>query len=94
MSSVGEYSIAFTSDGLVTTIRKADGAPGDWEVVFRDTSGTRVIPPGRDPYEIQAERFLDAVEAGDPTAVPCTYADALGTDRLTRAVVAATGAAP
>ena len=51
-----------------------------------------VLPPGRDPYEIQAETFLDAVVAGDPSAVASTYADALLTDRLTRAVVAATGA--
>lgn len=89
-----DIELAFTSDGLATTIRKADGAQGDWEVVFRDGDGTWVIPPGRDPYERQAERFLDAVEAGDPGAVPCTYADALRTDRLTRAVVAATGARP
>ena len=32
-----------------------------------------------------------AVETGDPTRVFSTYADALETDRLTRAVVAATG---
>ena len=46
----------------------------------------------RDPYEIQAAAFLDAVEARDPGRVLSTYADALRTDRLTRAVVAATGA--
>jgi hypothetical protein len=51
------------------------------------------MPPGRDPYERQAEVFLDAVEAGDPTRVLSSYADALRTDRLTRAVVAATGRA-
>ena len=45
----------------------------------------------RDPYELQAAAFLDAVEADDPSAVLSTYADALQTDRLTRAVVAATG---
>lgn len=48
-------------------------------------------PAGRDPYEAQAEAFLDAVAAGDPARVLATYADALRTDRLTRAVVAATG---
>ena len=89
-----DIEITFTSDGLATSIRKVDGEPGDWEVAFQDASGTRTIPPGRDPYEIQAERFLDAVEAGDPAAVGCTYADALRTDRLTRAVVAATGSRP
>jgi myo-inositol 2-dehydrogenase / D-chiro-inositol 1-dehydrogenase len=92
--AVADIEITFTSDGLATTIRKVDGAPGDWEVVFRAASGTEVLPPGRDPYERQAERFLDAVQAGDPTAVPCTYADALRTDRLTRSVVAATGTRP
>ena len=49
------------------------------------------IPPGRDPYEAQAEVFVDAVEAGEPDRVLSTYGDALETDRLTRAVVAATG---
>jgi hypothetical protein len=49
------------------------------------------MPPGRDPYEVQAEAFLDAVDAGDPGRVLSSYADALATDRLTRAVVAATG---
>jgi predicted dehydrogenase len=92
--AVPSIEIAFTSDGGTTTIRKAEGAPGDWEVVLADADRARTIPPGRDPYEIQAERFLDALEAGDPAAVPCTYADALLTDRLTRAVVAATGARP
>lgn len=42
--------------------------------------------------ETQAAVFLDAVQAGDPSRVLSTYADALKTDRLTRAVVAATGA--
>jgi len=37
--------------------------------------------------------FLDAVEAGDSTLVRSSYADAVKTDRLTRAVVAATGSA-
>ena len=84
--------ISFSSDGQVTTIRKASPDPMDWEVELRDGTGVTVLPPGRDPYEIQAETFLDAVVVGDPSAVPSTYADALLTDRLTRAVVAATGA--
>jgi predicted dehydrogenase len=83
--------ITFASDGLITTIGRLDEGPGDWTVSFADSSGTRVIPPGRSPYERQAVVFLDAVEAGDPDAVLATYRDALGTDRLTRAVVAATG---
>ena len=84
--------ISFTSDGLRTTIRRAGSLPQDWEVELRDGTEVTVLPPGRDPYEIQAETFLDAVVAGDPSAVASTYADALLTDRLTRAVVAATGA--
>ena len=84
--------ISFTSDGLRTTIRRAGSRPQDWEVELRDGNDVTVLPPGRDPYEIQAETFLDAVVAGDPSAVASTYADALLTDRLTRAVVAATGA--
>lgn len=84
--------ISFSSDGLRTTIRRTGEEPQDWEVEFRDGADVVVLPPGRDPYEIQAETFLDAVVAGDPSAVASTYADALLTDRLTRAVVAATGA--
>jgi predicted dehydrogenase len=83
--------VAFASDGLLTTIGRTDGGPGDWTVAFDEGAGIRTAPPGRDPYERQAEVFLDAVEAGDPGAVLSTYEDALATDRLTRAVVAATG---
>lgn len=84
--------ISFTSDGSLTTIRRTSPLPHVWEVEFRDGDDVTVLPPGRDPYEIQAEKFLDAVVAGDPSAVASTYADAVQTDRLTRAVVAATGA--
>ena len=84
--------ISFSSDGLLTTIRRTSPLPHFWEVTFQDGRSTLTLPPGRDPYEIQAERFLDAVVAGDPAAVASTYADAVLTDRLTRAVVAATGA--
>jgi len=84
--------ISFTSDGLLTTIRRTSPLPHLWEVEFRDGDQVTLLPPGRDPYEIQAETFLDAVVAGDPSAVASTYADAVLSDRLTRAVVAATGA--
>lgn len=84
--------ISFSSDGQVTTIRKVGSDPGAWEVELRDGSEVTLLPPGRDPYEIQAETFLDAVVAGDPSAVVSSYADALLTDRLTRAVVEATHA--
>ena len=83
--------ISFTGDGPRTTIRRTGPLPGGWEVVVEDGQSVRAIPPGRDPYERQAERFLDAVDANEPAAVFATYQDALRTDRLTRAVVAATG---
>ena len=45
----------------------------------------------RSPYEVQAEAFLDAVQAGDPSLVLATYRDGLATYLLTRAVVQASG---
>jgi myo-inositol 2-dehydrogenase/D-chiro-inositol 1-dehydrogenase len=86
-------AISLTGDGPRTTIRRTSPLPGIWEVVIEDGTSVTTMPPGRDPYERQAEVFLDAVEAGDPTRVLSPYADALRTDRLTRAVVAATGRA-
>ena len=88
-SAVVEFELA--SSDLITTIRRVGDGPGTFEVSFVDGVSARTLPPGRDPYEIQAEAFLDAVDAGDPTRVLSSYGDALATDRLTRAVVAATG---
>ncbi|HEY8990240.1 MAG TPA: Gfo/Idh/MocA family oxidoreductase [Candidatus Limnocylindrales bacterium] len=90
-SAVVEVELAAAD--LLITIRRVGDAPGSWEIVFDDGRSARTVPPGRDPYEAQAAIFLDAVEAGDPTRVLSTYADALRTDRLTRVVVAATGRA-
>lgn len=89
-----ELSIA--SDGLMTTLalERTDGPTGDprgWLLRFEGEDGRVERRATRDPYEVQAEAFLDAVETRDPTRVLCTYADALRTDRLTRAIVAATG---
>jgi myo-inositol 2-dehydrogenase/D-chiro-inositol 1-dehydrogenase len=84
-------AIELAAAGLLITIRRAGEDPGGWAVDLDDGSVVRTIPPGRDPYEAQAAAFLDAVEAGAPDGVPSTYADALLTDRLTRAVVTATG---
>ena len=84
-------AISFTGDGPRTTIRRTSPLPGIWEVTVEDGASVVTTPPGRDPYERQAEAFLDAVDAGDSTAVLAPYADAIRTDRLTRAVVAATG---
>jgi len=88
-SAVVEFELA--SSDLITTIRRAGDAPGGFEVSFADGRSVRTLSPGRDPYETEAEVFLNAVEAGDPDRVLSSYADALATDRLTRAVVAATG---
>ncbi|MEJ7748636.1 MAG: Gfo/Idh/MocA family oxidoreductase [Candidatus Limnocylindrales bacterium] len=83
--------ISFASDGLLTTVRRTGTETGRFEVIFQDGRSTVTVAPGRDPYEHQAEVFLDAVEARDPSLVLSSYSDALETDRLTRAVVAATG---
>src|SRR5689334_13789217 len=85
-------SLEIVTDTAQLSIDKASDAPGDWRLSMADAHGTRTLPRGRDPYEVQAEAFLDAVEARKPNRVLCTYADGLATDRLTRAVVAATGA--
>jgi predicted dehydrogenase len=88
-SAVVEVELA-ASDVLIT-IRRVGDDPGSWEVAIDDGESKRMIPPGRSPYEAQAAVFLDAVEAGDPNRVLSSYSDALRTDRLTHAVVAATG---
>ena len=90
-SAVVEVELACSD--LLITIRRVGDDPGTWEIVFDDGRSVRTVPPGGDPYEAQAAAFLDAVEAGDPTGVLSSYSDALQTDRLTRAVVAATGRA-
>ncbi len=85
--------VEFVSDGLLTRLTKRpDRGQGDWHATFDNGTVIHAIRAERDPYEIQAAAFLDAVQAGDPGLVLSTYADALRTDRLTRAVVAATGA--
>lgn len=90
---VGEIEVEFASDGMLTTLRKdRDGGHADWHVTFDDGRETLSLRSERDPYEIQAAAFLDALEARDPALVLSSYGDALRTDQLTRAVVAATGA--
>src|SRR5450432_1312724 len=90
-SAVIEVELACAD--LLIKIRKVEPLQTTWQVAFDDGQVVRTVPPGHDPYEVQAEAFLDAVEANDPSRVLSTYADALKTDRLTRAVVAATGRA-
>jgi myo-inositol 2-dehydrogenase/D-chiro-inositol 1-dehydrogenase len=62
-----------------------------WTLETTDGTESSLEPSRRDAYEIEDEAFLDAVESGDPTRVFCTYEDAMRTDALTRAVVAASG---
>lgn len=89
----GEIEVEFVSDGLLTTLRKdRDGGQGDWHVEFNDGREMLSLRSEQDPYGIQAAAFLDALDARDPALILSTYADALKTDRLTRDVVAATGA--
>jgi myo-inositol 2-dehydrogenase/D-chiro-inositol 1-dehydrogenase len=88
----GVVSVQIASKGLLTTLAKGSLSQGDWHVRFETAEGATELHAKRDPYEVQAAAFLDAVEAGDPARVLASYADALKTDRLTRAVVAATGA--
>jgi predicted dehydrogenase len=93
MAAIESVGIEFVSAGQRIAIGPTPGAGlGRWTATISDAGGLRVIEPARDPYEVQAEAFLDAVTNGDPARVLASYADALRTDRLTRAVVAATGA--
>jgi myo-inositol 2-dehydrogenase / D-chiro-inositol 1-dehydrogenase len=87
-----QIGLELLADGMRTIIHMPPGHDRPtWQLVLDDGGARETIPTRRDPYELQAERFLDAVEAHDPTAVLSTYEDALVTDRLVRSVVAATG---
>ncbi len=91
-SGTAVIEMEFVSDGLLTRLTKLpDRGQGDWHASFDDGTVIRSVAAEDDPYQLQAAAFLDAVEAGDPGALLSSYADALKTDRLTRAVVAATG---
>lgn len=84
--------VEFISEGFITTLTKRpERGQGDWHAEHDDGTAIRSIRAGTDPYERQAAAFLDAVRSGDPSRVLSSYSDALKTDRLTRAVVAATG---
>jgi len=85
--------IEFVSEGFITTLTKRpERGQGDWHAEYDDGTAIRSIRTGTDPYERQASAFLDAVKSNDASRLLSSYADALKTDRLTRAVVAATGA--
>ena len=69
-SDTRSIGLELVGDGLRAVVGKAGDEPGDWAITIADGRSTRTLAPGRDPYEIQAERFLDAVEAGDPDRRP------------------------
>jgi myo-inositol 2-dehydrogenase / D-chiro-inositol 1-dehydrogenase len=87
-----QISLDMLSDGRRTTITMYPSATDPrWTLTLDDGTGERLVETMRDPYDVQAEAFLDAVEQGDPERVLSSYPDALATDRLVRSVVAATG---
>jgi len=87
-----QISLDLLSDGRRTTITMRPSAAGPrWTLTLDDGSRERELATTRDPYDVQAEAFLNAVEQGDPERVLSSYPDALATDRLVRSVVAATG---
>lgn len=87
-----QIELDLVSDGRRTIIRMYPGAPNPrWTLTLDDGAGEGTVETRRDPYEIQAEAFLDAVAQVDPGRVLSSYDDALQTDRLVRAVVSATG---
>ncbi len=91
-SGVVEFDLV--AEGRRSTIQPDDLPDRPrWTLTVEDESGTTVRESVRDPYEVQAEAFLDAVRDDDPGRVLSSYADALLTDRLTRAVVTAAGSA-
>lgn len=90
--AAGVISVQLASPGLLVTLTKGLLGQGDWHARFETRDDSTELHAERDPYETQAAAFLDAVEAGQPGRLLSSYADALLTDRLTRAVVAATGA--
>jgi myo-inositol 2-dehydrogenase / D-chiro-inositol 1-dehydrogenase len=88
----GVVEVELISEDRRSTIRLIDRPEGPGYVLtIEDEDGTTVHESQRDPYEVQAEAFLDAVRDRDPGRVLSSYADALRSDRLTRAVVTATG---
>ena len=84
--------IEFASEGLRTTIRLGGSWPlVTWTVRFEQDGEVEEYAATRNPWELQTEAFLAAVRTGDQSLLLSSYADALKTDRLTRAVVAAAG---
>ena len=69
ISPLGHVEMEFVSDGLTTTLRLGGEWPRTkWTATFEDQAGVEVVAAERDPYEAQAEAFLDAVDAGRSVA--------------------------
>ncbi len=90
--SSDQIELDLLSERRRTTILMHPGQNGPrWTLTLDDGAADHTIETRRDPYDVQAEAFLDAVARGEPDRVLSSYADALITDRLVRSVVAATG---
>jgi myo-inositol 2-dehydrogenase/D-chiro-inositol 1-dehydrogenase len=89
-----QIALELLADGARTVVQMPPGgARPAWELILDDGDAPVTLVTRRDPYEVQAERFLDSVEQGRYDLPFSTYLDALETDRLVRRVVAATGSA-
>ena len=84
LASAAEVHVTFACDGLHVVLDQAG-------VRYDDGREVRTVRAATDPFETQLRAFLDAVRSGDPTAVVCSYAEALETQRLTCAMAAAAG---
>ena len=89
-----QIALELIADGARTVVHMPPGrAQPAWELIADDGADPVTHQTHRDPYEVQAERFLYAVEQGRQDLPFSTYDDALETDRLVLRVVAATGSA-
>jgi myo-inositol 2-dehydrogenase / D-chiro-inositol 1-dehydrogenase len=82
LAGPAEIELAFYAEGLHVVIDQAG-------VRYDDGREVRTVRHARDPIEVENEAFLAAVRASDPSRVLCSYADALGTHRLTHAIAEA-----
>lgn len=75
------------SEGCAITIALGGRWPSlVWTAEFDHGHRRESIDNIANPFQVQAERFLDAVASRNPDRVLCTYEDALKTLRLTLAV--------
>lgn len=78
-------------EGLAISIEVGGRWPSPvWSITVADEGGRTRREANADPYEHQDAVFLDAVRSGDPSAVLCTYQDALRSHLLALEVASAT----